>query len=234
MITAKMKELIIKDLQQIANQLEKTPTRNEYFEITTLKISRKTILKYFDSYTDAVEQADLGKKPIYVKCDTCQKELTRTPSTLSKHNFCDHSCSAKYTNKIKPKRIKIIKECKHCQTTLTNSHSIYCSIKCQKNYEYEQYISDWKAGLKLGYVGKTKALAPTVRKYMLLKNNNTCQECGWNKVHPIDKKPLVEVDHIDGDASNCKEENLRVLCPNCHSMTPTFRARNKTSTRDRS
>ena len=50
----------------------------------------------------------------------------------------------------------------------------------------------------------------------------------------IDGKPLVEVDHINGDASNCKEENLRVLCPNCHSMTPTFRARNKTSARNRS
>ena len=52
-----MKELIIKDLQNIANQLERTPTRVEYFEITDLKISRKTILKYFDSYTDAIKQA---------------------------------------------------------------------------------------------------------------------------------------------------------------------------------
>ena len=133
------------------------------------------------------------------------------------------------TNAVKPK-----KKCKHCQTILTNSSSIYCSIQCQKNYEYEHYIEDWKKGLKLGYVGKTKALAPTLRKYMLTKYNNTCQECGWNKLHPIDNKPLVEIDHIDGDASNCKESNLRVLCPNCHSMTPTFRARNKNSSRDRS
>lgn len=135
---------------------------------------------------------------------------------------------------LKTKVIKIKKKCKHCQTILTNSHSVYCNVRCQKDFEYEQYIREWKAGLKLGYVGKTKALALTIRKYMLIKYNNTCQECGWNKCHPIDKKPLVEIDHIDGDASNCKEENLRVLCPNCHSMTPTFRARNKTSSRDRS
>lgn len=229
-----MKELIIKDLQSIAKQLERTPRRTEYFEITNLKISRKTILKYFDSYTDAVEQAGLNKKPIYVKCDTCQKDLTRTLSTLSKHNFCNHSCSAKFTNKSSPKRTKLSKKCKHCQTPLENTQSIYCNNICQKEFEYSKYIKEWKEGLKVGYVGKAKALAPTIRRYMLLKNNNTCQECGWNKHHPVDNKPLVEVDHIDGDASNCKEENLRVLCPNCHSMTPTFRARNKESARDRS
>lgn len=235
MITAiKMKELIIKDLQEIAKQLEKTPTRTEYFEITSLKISRKTILKYFDSYTDAIEQAGLNKKPIYVKCDTCQKELTRTPSTLSEHNFCDHSCSAKFTNKIKPKRIKLIKECITCKKVLSNRQVKYCSIKCQADLEYNTYILAWKQDFEVGYVGKTKQLVNSIRKYMLLKHNNTCQECGWNKLHPIDQKPLVEIDHIDGDASNCKESNLRVLCPNCHSMTPTFRARNKNSARDRS
>lgn len=225
-----MKELIIKDLQDIAKQLEKTPTRMEYFEITSLKISRKTILKYFDSYTDAIEQAGLNKKPIYVKCDTCQKELTRTPSTLSQHNFCNNSCSAKFTNTLR----KTIQHCKTCNKILTTKSKIYCNHTCQAKFQYEDYIQNWKQGNELGYKGKTKQLVNSIRKYMLLKHNNACQECGWNKLHPIDNKPLVEIDHIDGDASNCKESNLRVLCPNCHSMTPTYRARNKNSARDRS
>ncbi len=225
-----MKELIIKDLQNIAKQLERTPTRIEYFKITNLKISRKTILKYFDSYTDAIEQADLNKKPIYVKCDTCQKELTRTPSTVSKHNFCNHSCSAVFTNTMRKDK----KYCKHCDKELSERSKIFCNVVCNKSFQYEQNIKEWREGTKLGFVGKAKSLSKTVRKYMLLKYDNTCQECGWNKLHPIDNKPLVEIDHIDGDASNCKEENLRVLCPNCHSMTPTFRARNKISTRNRS
>lgn len=230
-----MKDLIINDLQKIAQQLERNPTRVEYFEITTLKISRKTILKYFDSYTDAIEQAGLNKKPIIVTCDTCQTELTRTPSTLSVHNFCNHSCSAKYNNILRERVKKEIKQtCRYCTKGLNHKDKTYCNQTCQKEFEYEQYVLDWKTGVKLGYVGKTKQLANAVRKYMLLKNNNTCQECGWNKLHPIDQKPLVEVDHIDGDASNCKKENLRVLCPNCHSMTPTFRARNKKSSRTRS
>lgn len=166
--------------------------------------------------------------------------------TLTEENHSTHSIATilnvsqtnvrywlkKYSLKTTP--IKSIKKtCNHCQNIISNSQSIYCSIRCQKDFEYEQYILEWKNGLKVGYVSKTKKLANAVRKYMLIKANNTCQECGWNKLHPIDDKPLVEVDHIDGDASNCQESNLRVLCPNCHSMTPTFRARNKISSRQR-
>ena len=82
-----------------------------------------------------------------------------------------------------------------------------------------------------GHVGKLFAISGHVRRYLLEKYNKSCIQCGWNNVHPIDGLPLVEIDHIDGDASNASEENLRVLCPNCHSMTPTFRARNGTSAR---
>jgi riboflavin synthase alpha subunit len=36
----------------------------------------------------------------------------------------------------------------------------------------------------------------------------------------------LELDHIDGKRSNHKLENLRLLCPNCHSQTDTYRAKN--------
>lgn len=42
-------------------------------------------------------------------------------------------------------------------------------------------------------------------------------------------KPLVlELDHIDGNNQNDQRHNLRYLCPNCHSQTPTFRGKNIT------
>lgn len=138
----------------------------------------------------------------------------------------------KYDLKTNTKSCKI-KSCKNCNGTLLNNQSIYCNSVCHNKYKYEEYIKNWKLDLNLGYSGKTLQLSNPIRTYMLLKNNNSCQDCGWNKLHPVDNKPLVEIDHIDGDASNCKENNLRVLCPNCHSMTPTFRARNKSSLRDR-
>ena len=43
----------------------------------------------------------------------------------------------------------------------------------------------------------------------------------WN-----DKKINMELDHIDGNRTNHKLKNLRMLCPNCHSQTDTYRAKN--------
>lgn len=56
-----------------------------------------------------------------------------------------------------------------------------------------------------------------------LKAQN-CEECGWAKKTEDGYLPL-ELDHINGDHSDHRLENLRVLCPNCHSLKPTYRGR---------
>lgn len=53
-----------------------------------------------------------------------------------------------------------------------------------------------------------------------------CEMCGWNKMSTDGRIP-VELDHINGDRKDNRLENLRVLCPNCHSLQPTHRGRNK-------
>lgn len=35
------------------------------------------------------------------------------------------------------------------------------------------------------------------------------------------------LDHIEGDSTNNRRENLRLVCPNCDSQLPTFKARNR-------
>jgi len=52
-----------------------------------------------------------------------------------------------------------------------------------------------------------------------------CEECGWAKKSNDGRLP-VELDHINGDSKDNRLENLRILCPNCHSLKPTHRGRN--------
>lgn len=49
-----------------------------------------------------------------------------------------------------------------------------------------------------------------------------CKICEWNG-----QKVVCELDHVNGDRHDHRLHNLRLLCPNCHSLTPTFRGKNK-------
>lgn len=53
-----------------------------------------------------------------------------------------------------------------------------------------------------------------------------CELCGWNQKAKDGRIPL-ELDHVNGDRHDNRIENLRILCPNCHSLQPTHRGRNK-------
>ena len=126
----------------------------------------------------------------------------------------------------------MVKVCLNCGKELTGdkAKNKYCCQSCQLEYQYKQYISRWKEGLENGRKGRYE-VSNHIRRYLFNKYNSSCQLCGWNKVNPTTGLIPLQIHHIDGDCLNNSEDNLQLLCPNCHSLTETYCSSNKQSSR---
>jgi len=166
-----------------------------------------------------------------VPCECCGKLITRTPSELArnKQNFCSQTCFAKVNNTNRTSgRSKLLKRCEFCGKSLKRTANKFCSNKCLSEKQYVDFITAWKSGANDGTKGVVwKTVSDCIRRYLFEKYDSKCCRCGWSEVNPYTGSIPLEVDHIDGDSENNLEENLRLICPNCHSLTKTYRGANR-------
>lgn len=102
----------------------------------------------------------------------------------------------------------------------------YCSNRCQMDFQYKKYIEEWLSGKEIGLQGHG-VVSAYVKRYLREKFGNKCCICGWHKVNPVTRQSPLVADHIDGNWRNNIEPNLRLLCPNCDALMPTYAGLNR-------
>lgn len=143
-------------------------------------------------------------------CQWCGKD---TKNLL----YCSRSCANSGSPR-RPSQQQTV-SCSGCDASLIRraaAHGpFFCSNSCQQQTKRREAIKLWIAGeISLGW-GASKAALFEIY-------GEKCSECGWSKKHRITGRCPVQMDHIDGDKTNNSFANLRLLCPNCHSLTETW------------
>lgn len=147
-----------------------------------------------------------------------------------------------------------MKDCPRC-SAMHNKPGIYCSRKCanvrswseETNEKRRKKLLQWsQSDLNKENLQKAKVRSKQVneqrwreirsktdttnlgrvgiRKKVLNEQGGKCNCCSLDKW--LEQDMPFELNHIDGNNTNNKRENLEMLCPNCHALTPTWRGRN--------
>ena len=162
-------------------------------------------------------------------CKYCGKII---PYEKRENDFCNHSCSASYNNQGVCRNGNPLPEhsyCLNCGKEITRSNK-FCDNTCAAEYREKEYIKRWKEGKEDGLSGNYGVIT-AVKRYIFKKNDNKCEHCHQNYINPYTNLSILQIHHIDGDCTNNKEENLQLLCPNCHAMTENYGRLNQNATR---
>lgn len=142
-----------------------------------------------------------------------------------KNKFCSRTCSATFNNSLRGNKdpdtgkylgYSLIFKCLNCgdqKSIGKNSKGKYCNSSCQQEFQTSEKIENGTASSK------------TLKRHLIKTLGYKCSSCNLSEW--LGKPITLELEHIDGNSENNQQENLTLLCPNCHSQTDTYKAKNK-------
>lgn len=145
-------------------------------------------------------------------CPNCENEIEKI-----ENKFCSQSCSASFNNK----RRSLSDETKMKISKSLRASSSMRPVKHQRESNRDAFI---KTMIRKMMEAEFDSLPhQSKRKRIIIEQDGKCAHCGLSEWRG---KPICfEMDHIDGDNTNNQRSNLEILCPNCHSNTPTWKGR---------
>lgn len=236
---------LIQDLQNLADELNKTPTAQDLSEYSSH--SHSVYQNRFGSWNKALDEAGLEVNQKWgveskVECSNCGSTIERYPCVIEKqdHFFCDDSCmgeweSGEYSGEGNPRYSKYEKECLNCDESVLRprwvherSERTFCSQQCRGQWFKEtglmrgENAPNWKAGTSYQYYG---AEWRCIRQDILERDGHKCQYCGLAEsqsleqhgcsLHVHHRTPIRNYDSVD-DAHD--KDNLITLCQKCHKL----------------
>jgi hypothetical protein len=213
------------DLKKLEELVENGLTVKEISN--ELNISISTVKRLMSKHE--LKSKSFSLKRESKECLNCRKQFSSL--IMENRKFCCSSCSSSYNNFLRPKkeitkkkRIRVFRErkigvCENCHQEIIRkdgrTQAKYCSIQCQADFRMFERIENNKASTK------------TLKLFLIRKHGEKCMKCGWCEKNPISNKVPIELEHKDGNSENNNLDNLELLCPNCHSLTSTYKALNK-------
>ena len=144
-------------------------------------------------------------------CPRCGKAI---PYAQRRNRFCSHTCAAVFNNHNRSKATY----CALCGKQKGRMARRFCSYGCAIKARWKQRVREIDIS---GLVPNSRV----GRRFLAERYGWCCSIC---KLEHWQEKPTpLVLDHIDGNATNWCVSNLRLVCPNCDALLPTYKGRNR-------
>ena len=184
-------------------------------------------LRMKEKWKDSVYRTKRGIKPKekrqIVVCECCKG---KNEGTYGSGRFCSPKCARGFASKDKRQEI-------NTKVSLSLKGKPHPHKGVKRGFIDPEVGKKISTSLSKMYIEKRNKksfneLGRNWKKRTLLEEaNHRCQLCGQNEIWN-EKSLVLQLNHIDGDNKNWTKENLRIICPNCHTQTETYCSKNMT------